>query len=1036
LRAAYLHGPFAIHVAAYPSTFNPNVKLENHRRDGIPQFEPNLKAGSAFSARLTVPEDLRIRSQAEAIEAANYTEKRTVTWIIEVTSQILFSSSASVKFELSVGRDEKSLNLNYNAVPSSRHVESNKVHDLQEGRRRKSSVSGNAKGVFSKAIDLVIEDTESLWDRPALPVWEETPNAGRRSVESRRRKSFEPTRTRSQKKQKVHLVILTHGLHSNLGADMLYLKESIDATAKATREARSGRGSSSQIKEGPNQEPSSIAPLSGGQDSLEDMAEDSDAEEIIVRGFPGNAVRTENGIQYLGKRLARYVLDLTYPDQPVQFVKKKSFSQKISRSMSFKPGKDDEDQQQGQPSHEGSRIRMTKDRHPDELAYTFTSISFIGHSLGGLIQLYAIAYIQKHAPNFFEQIKPINFVALASPFLGLSNENPIYVRFALDFGLVGRTGQDLGLTWRPPALARSGWSAMVGGLGSSNKTPTQEDPRSKPLLRILPTGPAHIVLRKFRNRTVYSNLVNDGIVPLRTSCLLFLDWRGLGKVEKARRENGLVGTFMGWGWAEVTGQNSMPGYDDDNRQWNSDSDDESPEIHMQQSIVPQPSENAANEDETQSIRSLKSIEDTHPKNEGSGPIDAILNFLRPSTKTSKNDHKMFNRSQTLPIDHSNATRPNNTSPDSPEHTSSTDRGRPLRPIATRGDSIDGDYDSPAPPKTSIFESAADVLSPPAPPTAWIIDPSSRTRTIFHDRVYHPEDIPPPPAPQRATSSNSMQSMSTSDEPSNSSSGLRVEEKIARAYHRDLSWRKVLVRLEPDAHNNMIVRRTFANAYGWPVVKHLCDTHFADTFAARTRDEDEPSNDRVDRLDSAIPASGEQVEGQESKKAPPNMSDELMRKATGELKPPEEGNVKAVEERARRDDSVEVDDSYLSDTSEEETDARSSPFQRLWSPGPKSAERVTPPKDKGKDKLPDTTPSTLVTQNLTSEPSPIETSGSSPTLAAASALHTRSSAPGGLSGLGLLKSIPEAIASSAPGNKSAQEDVAEPVAKPTSTASEI
>ena len=232
--------------------------------------------------------------------------------------------------------------------------------------------------------------------------------------------------------------------------------------------------------------------------------------------------------------------------------------------MSFKPGKDDEEQP-GLPSHEGSRIRMAKDGHADDLAYTFTSISFIGHSLGGLIQLYAIAYIQKHAPNFFEQIKPVNFVALASPFLGLSNENPIYVRFALDFGLVGRTGQDLGLTWRPPALARSGWSAVVGGLGSSNKTPAQDDPRSKPLLRILPTGPAHIVLRKFRNRTVYSNLVNDGIVPLRTSCLLFLDWRGLGKVEKARRENGLVGTFMGWGWAEVTGQNSMPGYGDDDR---------------------------------------------------------------------------------------------------------------------------------------------------------------------------------------------------------------------------------------------------------------------------------------------------------------------------------------------------------------------------------------------------------------------------------------------------------------------------------------
>lgn len=76
------------------------------------------------------------------------------------------------------------------------------------------------------------------------------------------------------------------------------------------------------------------------------------------------------------------------------------------------------------------------------------------------------------------------------------------------------------------------------------------------------------------------------------------------------------------------------------------------------------------------------------------------------------------------------------------------------------------------------------------------------------------------------------------------SAMKVEEKIARAYHRDLSWRKVLVRLEPDAHNNMIVRRMFANAYGWPVVKHLCDTHFSDGAAANTRDEDEGNEERA------------------------------------------------------------------------------------------------------------------------------------------------------------------------------------------------
>ena len=74
--------------------------------------------------------------------------------------------------------------------------------------------------------------------------------------------------------------------------------------------------------------------------------------------------------------------------------------------------------------------------------------------------------------------------------------------------------------------------------------------------------------------------------------------------------------------------------------------------------------------------------------------------------------------------------------------------------------------------------------------------------------------------------------------------MRVEEKIARAYHRGLSWRKVLVKLEPDAHNNIVVRRTFANAFGWPVVQHLVDAHFSDSVAARVRDDDEPSVERA------------------------------------------------------------------------------------------------------------------------------------------------------------------------------------------------
>jgi len=263
----------------------------------------------------------------------------------------------------------------------------------------------------------------------------------------------------------------------------------------------------------------------------------------------------------------------------------------------------------------------------------------------------------------------------------------------------------------------------------------------------------------------------------------------------------------------------------------------------------------------------------------------------------------------------------------------------------------------APPKTTFFESAGDLLSPPIPPMSWITDPSSRSRTIFHDRVYHPEDIPPPPIkrPPRIVRSFSSDRSASSQESSHSqpqqpseSGGMRVEEKIARAYHRDLSWRKVLVRLEPDAHNNIIVRRMFANAYGWPVVKHLCDTHFADTYAATTRDEHEPAVDRVKSPGNAIGADGEEVRGQRDRREP-ERSDSEMREAADELRPLREAAATGGQggsgggsgsgtrrHHLAREDSALWDDSYLEGSESDEDDDVDNwnPIQRFLSPLPR------------------------------------------------------------------------------------------------------
>jgi hypothetical protein len=893
---------------------------------------------------LTVPEHARTE-----LPGYNATPK-SVTWIIEIASQIIFSNSASVNYELLVARDERSLDLGFTAVTGNTHGTPGKVQDHQQGSQKHvSNHAAQPKGVYSKAVKLVVDDTTSLWNKPELPEWKDEEHGSERHSKN----DDLPQEETQRKKKNIHLVIVTHGLHSNLGADMLYLKESIDATARQARESRRQRRKEQKgAKSSTTGKDTSTAPLSGGQDEISD-AEDEDEEneeEVVVRGFDGNVIRTERGIQYLGKRLAKHVLRMTYPDQPYLPVKR-SVGQKLSST--FSPTKDRPDE--GIPSHHGSSVHhLFKGR--EKRAYQFTSISFIGHSLGGLVQTYAIAYIHKHSPHFFDTIKPINFIALASPFLGLSNENPTYVKFALDFGLVGRTGQDLGLTWRAPTLARSGWTAMGNVFGTQAQSSQQEDPGAKPLLRILPTGPAHQVLRRFRSRTVYSNVVNDGIVPLRTSCLLFLDWRGLGRVQKARRENGLIGTVAVWSYGQLTGQNYSPnpsriGFADDEG-----SGLDSPTFHGDDTTVPLPDADVTNQEDEAQVPSIdsaahqviegqkKSPEPKDPNDQYFQPQNTLMqlwSYIRPTGKHTSRDKKMFSRSQTIYKDDEDEQ-----SPAEAENSSSSSRTEQQRkrPKATRGDSIvDNPRSNMAPPKTTIFESAGDLINPPVPPHSWINDPSTRARAIFHDRIYHPEDIPPPPTkkkPVRNVSGDSVSSQASIT--SIDESVMRVEEKIARAYHKDLSWRKVLVRLEPDAHNNIIVRRMFANAYGWPVIKHLCDTHFADTYSAQTRDELEPSVERAERIDKPISKDGERVKGQQNMHPSVERSDSEMREVADELTPLQPPTIK-IPKRSNTTDSMhsigsgDWDSIYFNETSddEDEIDDRNA-VQRFFQPNnPKS-----------------------------------------------------------------------------------------------------
>jgi hypothetical protein len=919
LRAAFVHGPYTLSVATYPAKFNPNERFPNPRRYGVPEFEPMLKAGGSWEAQLVVPEDVRQMAgtggKNTVFGSGPEHDFESASWVIEISSQVIFSTSAAVGYELLVAREQKSLSLG-SSVPvvggQAQVPQPGKLTDHQQSIGAKDGHHpAQPRGVFSKAIHVKVEDTATLWNTPRLPSWDD---AGDKRVEDRptadepvesmvktgdpeTKEEGEPS---PRKPKKVHLVILTHGLHSNLGADMLFMKESIDAAAKQAKiDAKARRAKKRAEDEAASDKKAQDGSSSTGS---EDDDEDDD-EEVIVRGYSGNATKTEKGIKYLGKRLARYVLSMTYPDQPFLPIGKGAME-------GFTHGLGEQKAHDLVQAHKHSTVNKAADADGASEAskyqrpYKVTSISFVAHSLGGLVQTYAVAYIQKHSPQFFDLIKPINFIALATPFLGLSNENPLYVKFALDFGLVGRTGQDLGLTWRAPTIARSGWGALVSNLGESahKKVYGESQPESKPLLRILPSGPAHNALKKFRNRTVYSNVVNDGIVPLRTSCLLFLDWQGLGRVGKARRDAGLVETVVGFGWAELTGASmgssrqklQMLPDDDDaesgattpNANGNGNGNKNDNDSHE----VPQPSNDALAEDDRASLRSVPAVFADEPlespgENILHTPLTGFFNLFRSNEPpkehpTSEKQKKILRRSQTL--------KAGGDGSGTPGSSASSDMSRRIGKATAGNELMDDPEGLRAPPRTTFFESAGDVLNPKIPDVEWLVDPSKRPRTVFHDRVYHPTDIPPPPLKKRVSTLSKMKMKSSSsslfgplspggsgastphtgvnhedsmastkdyDDTTNTGpekqpneivdgSNMRVEEKISRGYHRDLSWRKVLVKLEPDAHNNIFVRRMFANAYGWPVVKHLVDAHFSDSAVARLRTEDEYMGERA------------------------------------------------------------------------------------------------------------------------------------------------------------------------------------------------
>ncbi|EGW31390.1 uncharacterized protein SPAPADRAFT_51408 [Spathaspora passalidarum NRRL Y-27907] len=651
-----LQGPFILYCHVIPYNYDPHRQFTPDDADTNTEvlFDNQIKPNQSFNATLLLNDNSRVSSSEEG---------DVFQWEIDIISQIVVSTKSTILFDLMIGddlalmkrlvRSKISQTLDNLSSPLSPPLE----EEIEEFNKEKI----NHK-IYNPQLKVEKLTADDIWDNepkdPSKPV---------------------------------HLVIVTHGLFSNLTADMLYLKDTLEAKVQ---------------------------------------------ENILVRGYRYNAGRTERGVKRLGSNVATYIISL---------------------------------------------IETTP--------YKIDKISFIAHSLGGLVQLYAIKYILIHkGADYFEKIhiQPQNLIALASPLLGILNEVSFLISWVLDIGTLGKTGRDLALSKRIPTFGDLYMNE------AKRKT-------FKPILETLPDDPLQIFLSKFKSLTVYANAINDGIVPLRTSALLYLDYEALGDVSELKKTKHI---------------GEHPELEDP----------ENPiETNLTRQSVSEVPEYDIADEEKSAREQMQSKKEAEIWQLAKQPIVAAQELYQQLLRVSSNESKLTKREQkylkfsakgtdynlfenvlpdTSPVDSSG-----NSLGDEETTVVSSENGLPEKAIVV-------------PPKASAIASAISALICPVPTTNFIINPQSRHHVIFHDKYYHFNDIP-------KQESNSSTKQSFNDFFRYHGKWKRRKQVIiANKYHAEnLNWRKVLVNLPPDAHTNIIVRRRFANGYGWGVIDHLCETLF-------------------------------------------------------------------------------------------------------------------------------------------------------------------------------------------------------------------
>ena len=142
-----------------------------------------------------------------------------------------------------------------------------------------------------------------------------------------------------------------------------------------------------------------------------------------------------------------------------------------------------------------AEVQAFCERHP-----TIDRISFVGHSMGGIINRYTVGVAE--SAGFFDKVEPVAFISLASPHLG--SRRPRTNVFDSLVNFVGSSGLSDSLTQL--MLADEGH----GSVGAP------------PLLAQMADGKGDFCrgLARFRHRVAYTNTYNDGRVNCSTGAIV------------------------------------------------------------------------------------------------------------------------------------------------------------------------------------------------------------------------------------------------------------------------------------------------------------------------------------------------------------------------------------------------------------------------------------------------------------------------------------------------------------------------------------